>query len=389
MRDSGSGNRRDNILNRLCIFVIYDAQCVIREYLKYVLEELRKYSTYLCVVCNFEKAKNGIENISPYADEIIYRSNEGYDAGAYKETLVFHMTREKLLEYDELLLSNDSYLAPLYPFDEMFEIMGKVECDFWGITTQPAGLYLNTIPMKAHIQSYFLDFKKEVLHSDCFYEFWKNYEPTSDRQETIEKFELGLNEYLRSNGYKGKSFMECSPYMDYYEKFDDRNNPYVFHGLELIRDLKIPIYKRNNIDFRSPAYGNQISAYEFIRDNGLYDTKILCQDIKYNETKTEGTHYDKAELERFVKTHKRVFIYGKGLWGMNLSHYFRYKGWRYESFLLSDARNDDEALTFADVDIESNDGIIIALGRREVCSEIYNTIREKIDVDHIFTPRFE
>lgn len=72
-------------MKRICIYVTYDPENIADNYIGGLLHELRKAVACLVVVCNYEYILAGIENIQPYADKIYYRSNMGFDAGAYKD----------------------------------------------------------------------------------------------------------------------------------------------------------------------------------------------------------------------------------------------------------------------------------------------------------------
>ena len=124
-------------VKRLGIYIIYDPDSIIDRYIYYVLRELKNYLSYLIVVCVFPCIISGKEYIYPFADRIVFRKNKGYDAGAYKDLLCEILGWDFVYNYDELLLSNDTYYAPIVPFDPMFEIMDRKKCDYWGIIRHP------------------------------------------------------------------------------------------------------------------------------------------------------------------------------------------------------------------------------------------------------------
>ena len=109
------------------------------------------------------------------------RPNEGYDITAYKKGL-FRYGYEKLLEYDEAFICNDTLFGPIHPFSEMFDAMAGRDLDFWGITAfhevpfDPFGtVKYGYLPQ--HIQSFFQVFRKDFMktadflqkgfHEDC------------------------------------------------------------------------------------------------------------------------------------------------------------------------------------------------------------------------------
>ena len=74
-------------MKRLCIYVTYNKENQIKEYMGYMLKGLRDNVTTLYVVCNYAEILEGMEYIAPYVDNIFYRENKGLDAGAYKDML--------------------------------------------------------------------------------------------------------------------------------------------------------------------------------------------------------------------------------------------------------------------------------------------------------------
>lgn len=64
---------KDINMKRLCIYVTYNKENEIKEYMGYMLKALRGYTTTLYVVCNYLKISDGSERIVPYADDIFYR----------------------------------------------------------------------------------------------------------------------------------------------------------------------------------------------------------------------------------------------------------------------------------------------------------------------------
>lgn len=107
-------------MRRLCIYITYDFENIVDDYINYMLHELRKVVDCLVVICNYECIVRGINHIQPYADKIYYRSNMGFDAGAYKDALCSYIGWDEIGSYDELLMINDSFYGPLYPFESVF-----------------------------------------------------------------------------------------------------------------------------------------------------------------------------------------------------------------------------------------------------------------------------
>ena len=107
---------------------------------------------------------SGEENLKKYAEEIFYRENIGFDAGGFKEALCNYIGWDTVLEYDELILTNDSVFGPLYDLKEFIESIEKdKEWDLCGINT---AYDFHTW----HLSSYFLVFRKNGFLSETFKE---------------------------------------------------------------------------------------------------------------------------------------------------------------------------------------------------------------------------
>lgn len=126
-------------MKRLCIFVTYDYENIVDVYIRYILKGLREIADCLTVVCNYKYVLGGIESIRLYTDKIYYRQNIGFDAGAYKDTLYTYIGWDEVCKYNELLLVNDSFYGPVYPFGNLISMMEQIDADYWGMTRMPTG----------------------------------------------------------------------------------------------------------------------------------------------------------------------------------------------------------------------------------------------------------
>ena len=179
-------------MKRICIYVTYDFENIVDDYVGYMLRELRKSVDYLAVVCNYAEVVRGIENIQPYADGIYYRKNIGFDAGAYKDALCTYLGWDEIGKYDELLIINDSFYGPLYPMEDLLIDMEKTAADYWGIIRAPKGEFDDGYSYDTHIQSYFMAFRKNILTNPFFKIFWEQLKYPRTLYEAEKAFQMGL-----------------------------------------------------------------------------------------------------------------------------------------------------------------------------------------------------
>ncbi len=370
-------------MKRLGIYVIYDVEGAVDPYIELVLKEIKRHLTHLIVVCNFPEIRKGREYPEKYADEILCRDNQGYDAGAYKDTLLSLSAAGVLEDYEELLLANDTFYGPLYPFCEMFQRMEQEACDFWGITRHPGNT--EGIADFPHIQSYFLVFKRKLLHSREFFDFWDQLQYPENHLDAIRFFELGINRYLNCKGYCAKSYMEC---MNPRLSPEPGENPYGMHSFELIRDMRIPVIKRKALSFDNIGFSNALCAFEYIDRDLDYDVSFIKDHVRRMHRYPVGeASFDYEELEAFYQSHERVYIYGNGIWGKNLDAYFRYKGWNLAGHFVTCPKENENCLNFSETEISETDGIIIAVGTSSVIKEISCIVLQKCRKEQVLSPR--
>ena len=374
-------------MKRACIYVVFDKQKKINPYIRLVLSELIKFASDIYVVCNFDEILSGLDYIKPFVKSINCRNNVGFDAGAYKEMLNEVIGWDRILQYDELILTNDTYFAPIYPFDDMFRTMQKTDCDYWGMTRHPKGFLDGYGIFEEHIQSYFLCFKRDVVHNEKFKLFWTEFKLGDDKNSTIAGFELGINSCLTRMGYIGKAYMDQKP--DFNIEIENAN-PYSRYAYELIRDAKMPIIKKTNFYGKNRWLMNTFEAADFIDKNTDYDMCLIWDYVdEYQKKGLMGPYYDFEDMESFVKSHKKIYIYGAGIWGEITAGYFKRKNWQFVCFLTTTDGEGEMAgkpiRLFSETEIYDDDGIIIAQEFKENCDEIIEYMGDSYK-SQIFTP---
>ena len=358
-------------MNRLCIYVTYSKSNKIEPYVGYMLKALREHVTTLYVVCNYPKILDGEEYVEPYADEIFNRENMGYDAGAYKDMLCTILGWDKVYQYDELILMNDSFLGPFYNFSGCFDLMGEVVCDFWGLTRDSAGEFKDAgYKYEPHIQSYFLTFRRQVTRSRVFRDFWEKLVYPKKYMDAVIDFELELNILLETNGFISSSLTDI-----WGMRFQEDENPIIHCTLELIRDKGLPILKKKALLIRHTKFADVLETIKYIDVKKLYPADWIW-DMVDNQFYIENYAPDGVNcLEFFYKRYKKIYIYGAGACGKGLALYFEHKGWKQDGILVSNkAGQDMDCILFDDVCIDDETGIIISVIHQKVSDEIVQYI---------------
>lgn len=269
------------MMKRLCIYLTYDSQGIVDAYIGYMLKELRTVSDHLVVVCNQPQVMSGYHFLAEYADAIYFRENIGYDAGGFKDALCQYIGWEKVREYDELLLVNDSFFGPFCPMRKIFDEMAERECDFWGLSAQKEGIeHEGTIVALEYVQSFFLAFRNKVLYADSFKNFWETMPYYRSFTETILKYEKQLTYFLHDEGYHSTSYadMEANDADNIINNF----NQFTLISNELVQKRNFPFLKKQQIAYNMLNQQTQENiplVLDYIKNHTAYDVRMIYENI--------------------------------------------------------------------------------------------------------------
>lgn len=282
---------KEGSIKRCAIFLYYDRQGIVDDYVIYLLNDLNKNIDKLLIVCNGTINEESEMKFRTVTDDILLRSNSGFDVGGYREGL-FQIGFENLQRYDEVVLLNYTFFGPLYPFKEMFDEMAKRDLDFWGITNHfevnpdPFGKNRYGV-MPEHLQSHFLVVRKNMILSNEYREFMINMKNPASYVDSICDYESIFQKHFTDLGFKGEAYCDAKEYAGYVY------NPVMFRTKEMIVDKRCPIIKRRSFftdynDFLLNSCGEAtVEAYKYIKDNLKYDTNMIWDNLLRLENMTE------------------------------------------------------------------------------------------------------
>jgi lipopolysaccharide biosynthesis protein len=187
-------------MNRLCVFAHFDRDNVIDGYVLNYLKALRSVAHSIVFVSTSQLTGPDIRTLSGLCDSVITRANVGHDFMSWRIGLA---SVSDLAAYDEVIVCNDSVYGPFYPLEQVFHKMAKRDCDFWGIT---CGTHKSF-----HLQSYFIVFRRRILASRAFNEFWQSVTPERSKERVVEKYEIGLTDRLVKEGFRPAAYTKHSP----------------------------------------------------------------------------------------------------------------------------------------------------------------------------------
>lgn len=259
-------------MKRIGIFAFYDQSGKVKGYVKKLLEEMRPFLSDLIVVCNGDLSDDGRDDFMSRSDRLILRENKGYDAGAYKDVILGEIGPNRLREYDELLLFNNTFYGPVYPLTELFDTMQRRGADFWGITARDA----ETLPF--HIQSYFLLVTKKILTDVCFEEYWRTQKEIRSYKDAVYNFELRFTQFFLDHGYRADALIDMRSLR---KDYGAAGNLLSKAGYEIVKDHRCPIVKRKHLMVRETAALEQANfdLIRFLKEKTDYNTDFIWEDL--------------------------------------------------------------------------------------------------------------
>ena len=274
--------------SRLGIFVFYDKDGIVDDYIPYLLCDLKENLTDLVIVVNGELTAQGREVFEGLCDKIVIRENAGFDFGAWKYAITDFLGWDKVCAYDELVLVNNSFFGPLYPVKTVFDAMAARAVDFWGLTAQgdrsgqdsafwPDGI------IRHHLQSYMLVFCSSIIRSEAFKRFWNTLPQICTHFDAILYGEAKLTCYLESCGFKWEACVDCGDLDASVDKSDPGS--YCMLTPSLLIKKGLPIIKAKCFAFEKywllHFHNNEEvrDCLSFIRAHTDYDERMIWQHI--------------------------------------------------------------------------------------------------------------
>ncbi len=231
---------------RAIIYLVYDRDGIVDDYIPHKLERLRSHADYIFVVVNGRLDDANLSKLLAVADEVHQRENVGMDVGGYADAL--SVLSDRMGEFDELLLMNYTWFGPIGTFDDVFDRMNATAVDFWGMTVHGAE---NPHPitgegvMRAHLQSHWIAVRSSLFLSDDWREYWATMPPITSYRTSILNHESRFTGHFADLGYQWAA------------AFPEENYPGTTHAafesaLQLLRD-GCPVLKRRPF-FHDPLY---------------------------------------------------------------------------------------------------------------------------------------
>lgn len=221
---------------RLVIYVVYDRRGTVEEFVRFALEGMRNDAAHILAVVNGSLDDAGRALLETVTDDILVRSNDGFDIWAHKEGLA-HIG-DRIAEFDEVLLTNDTWFGPVRPYAPVFEKMNAREMHFWGMTDhewEPLNKFTNKGDLPYHLQSFWIAVRKEMFLSPEWQSYWRDLPEMPSYFDAVLKHETQFTKHFQDRGY---SASVAFPSEDY-----PTEHPALFNADLLLAD-GCPLVKR-------------------------------------------------------------------------------------------------------------------------------------------------
>lgn len=262
-------------MKRAGIFLFYDPEGKVDDYILGCLGSLQEHMDYLLVVSNSSLDEANRKRLESVSSEVMERKNVGYDVGAYRDGLR-HLGWDHMGDYDELVLFNYTFFAPIHPWAGLFERTDKWDTDFWGITEHDEVRphpFLPKLVMPRHIQSHWIAVRASLSTTKDWRSYWEDMPPIESYNDSIQWHESRFTGYFNALGYRHEVAYNVDDYPS--------ANP-VFDNASLLLQDGCPILKRRNL-FHNPLHLDRfaIIGADMLEQARLagYDTDLILSNL--------------------------------------------------------------------------------------------------------------
>ena len=234
-------------MNRGIVYFHFDSHHQVRDYVVHALASLRPHAEHILVVSNSPVDDAGRARLEASCDEILERPNAGLDVGAYRAGLE-HLGWDRLADFDELILTNHTYYAPLRPWGEVLTRAANWgDISFWGMTehaTMRPHPFLAQRELPRHLQSHWIAVRRRLLTDPAFREYWEQMPPVSSYRDSIQWHESRFTGHFAELGHTWQVAFPVDRYRS--------ENPAIEEAPALLAD-GCPLLKRRAL-FHDPLH---------------------------------------------------------------------------------------------------------------------------------------
>jgi hypothetical protein len=209
---------------RTCLFVHFDPGGRIDPHVLRYLAALKACGLDTVLISSADLQPEAFAAAEPLTVAAITRENKGLDFSGWALALELF---PRLLKSQSLLIANDSVYGPVGDLNGLFERMDAEPLDVWGA--------IESRDPERHFQSWFVNFRPDVLQSEAFAAFWSGVLPLDDKRAVIHQYEIPLWRTFEAAGFRVGVAVP-------WEGHELINNP-AMEGWRALMDLGAPFVK--------------------------------------------------------------------------------------------------------------------------------------------------
>ena len=192
-------------MKRLLLYVHFNKYNRVSSHVYYQLTQMQPLFSKVVFISNSQVSERDYQNLVDLhlIDNFIQRENVGFDFAAWRDGMT-HVGFDDITTYDVVTIMNDTCFGPLWDIKDYYlNYEANDQVDFWGLTNNRRTKKSHqTQGFPEHIQSYFITFKKPVIASSAFRNFWENVKNYTDVQEVINDYETKVTTTFLAAGFR-------------------------------------------------------------------------------------------------------------------------------------------------------------------------------------------
>lgn len=192
-------------MKRLLLYVHFNKYNRVSSHVYYQLKQMQPLFSKVVFISNSQVSERDYQNLVDLhlIDNFIQRENIGFDFAAWRDGMT-HVSFDDITTYDVVTIMNDTCFGPLWEIKDYYlKYEADDQVDFWGLTNNRRTKKSHqTQGFPEHIQSYFITFKKPVIASSAFRNFWENVKNHTDVQEVINDYETKVTTTFLAAGFR-------------------------------------------------------------------------------------------------------------------------------------------------------------------------------------------
>ncbi|MGT2845000.1 rhamnan synthesis F family protein [Streptococcus hongkongensis] len=323
-------------MKRLLLYVHFNKNNKISDYIYYQLEQMRPLFSKVVFISNSQLSSVEVDSLKEkqLIDSFIQRENVGYDFAAWHDGMCA-IGYDEVKSFDSVTCMNDTCFGPIWdiqPYYTQFEEDSTV--DFWGMTNHNK-VDQREIFIHEHLQSYFMSFKRNLVASDVFQNFWKEIESYSDVQKVIDNYETQYTKLFTDAGFKYRTILDTVPISD---QFFHSN--FTIHYPHVLLDNKVPFIKIKTFDLSQHLSPYLLKALE---EKSNYPINLILDHMTDVSQPTPAYLIDRKVLTKVPEAYsntKKVAVHLHTYYVDLLEEFleqFEHFNFKYDLFLTTDS----------------------------------------------------